>query len=79
MKQRLELLKRKYYECEKGNRWTESVWGNEHDLTSKDGGYCGFSGCKDNDHKIKLVKSFKGNSPEDNKNKHKWFKSVYRN
>lgn len=73
---------RHFYKCDKGNRWSEC----EREETkgffqgkecSADGSYCGFSGCIDNDHKIKLVKSLDGDSQECADFVHNWFRSVY--
>jgi hypothetical protein len=49
------------FECEKGRRWSEvvraSYYPNNDNLRiSKDGDFCCFSGCLENDHGIKAVK-----------------------
>jgi len=60
----------KLFECKKGNRWSETNSPlNAHG--SKDGDFCNFSGCKEKNHKIKLVRMTK-------KPPYKWFKSIYR-
>jgi len=74
---------RHYYECEKGNRWSECEWENEKEFwkgnaVSKDNSFCFFSGCKEEDHKIKLVKSLDGNSEESKEIESEWFRNVYK-
>ncbi|KKM23962.1 hypothetical protein LCGC14_1609940 [marine sediment metagenome] len=66
----MEVLKRHYFECENGARWSECEWDSHESPYSKDGDWCNVSGCKENDHKIKLVKT------DDNhhKSKYRWFR-----
>ncbi len=76
-------FKRHFFECEKGNRWSECEWKNEEGywqgkLISKDNSFCGFSGCIENDHKIRLVKSLDGESEECKIFQKDWFRSIYK-
>lgn len=73
----MEVIKRHFFECGKGNRWSEPEWDdpkmNILTLDSKDGDTCGFSGCEINDHKIKLVKSL----DNDDLDGSGWFRRVH--
>lgn len=75
-------FKRHFFECDKGNRWSECEWkdedGKEANRISPDGSYCGIRGCIDNEHKIKLVKILDGKSNECADFVHNWFRSVYK-
>lgn len=76
-------FKRHFFECEKGNRWSECEWKNEEgfwhgNAVSKDDSFCGFSGCKNDDHKIKLVKTLDGESEECIDFQNGWFRSIYK-
>lgn len=75
--QKKKVIRRHFFECEKGNRWSEPEWDdpsmNSLTMDSKDGDICGFSGCERNDHKIKLVKSLDNDDPAGND----WFRSVH--
>ncbi len=51
---KVEKEMRYCFECEKGMRWSE--WEKPSQIQTKTGNYCRFSGCLENDHKIKLVK-----------------------
>ena len=57
-------MKRYYFECENGRRWTET----DTFRDTKDGDTCNFSGCL-RDHKVKLVKTV-----VDSDDVHGWFK-----
>lgn len=46
-------MKRYYFECENGRRWTEV---DTLGIETKDGDTCNFSGCL-KDHKVKLIKT----------------------
>lgn len=54
----INVVKRHYFECENGARWSEPEW-DQADMNqlSQDGAWCFVSGCKEYDHRIKLVKS----------------------
>ncbi len=74
-------FKRHFFECDKGNRWSECEWKNEDGYwqgkkISKDKCYCFFSGCKEHNHKITLVKTLEGNSKECLVFEKDWFRSI---
>ncbi len=87
----MKYLARNYYECEKGRRWSETVIEDQRrkgkgacgkfDYTvkknnTKDGDFCKFSGCPENDHKVKLVKSVPWERDEKTSEGHYWFRGY---
>lgn len=75
---------RHFFECEKGNKWSECEREDEKGfwqgkLISKDNSNCFFSGCLEYDHKIKLVESLDGYSEECEEFQKDWFHSIYSN
>ena len=87
----MKYLARNYYECEKGRRWSECVTtshitgksctGEKIDRTVKsqntqDGDFCAFSGCLENDHKVKLIKSVPWEEDEKSDEKYNWFRGY---
>lgn len=76
--------RRYFFECEKGNRWSECEWEDEKGfwrgkLVSKNNSHCFFSGCLEYDHKIKLVEVLDGYSEECEEFVRDWFYSIYSN
>ena len=59
---KIENEKRFCFECEKGMRWSE--WEKPSQMRTKTGDYCRFSGCLENDHKIRPVKVLESDDRE---------------